>query len=205
MENQIVRFSGRFYKSYLITENELWISQAKHKTVEKFGKEIKQSGFLQSAKNLPFSSIINIEQNDAKSVVKLKFKNHRNEAKKLEIDFQDKMAARLFAHGLGKSASMNFNQAREVKWKPLVINLLWLLATIGFTTYIVNLDNSDSLLENSTGKNKLFGLIIKLALDNLGKIGVISISALISIMIIRSMIKRYRKPSTVTTYQQKMI
>lgn len=204
MENQIFKLFGSYYKSFAITQDELWLSKTRFKKLDKFEAEVRKKGVLKTAYSYPFSSISNISFNEANESVTIKHKNIKNEDKKLEIEFGDKKLSNRFGHFLGHKLKMTKIQNQESKWQSSMFNAFWLIFTVGFTYFLTTLKDTIELVNSTSGKSKAVALLFKLIIDKIGHIGVVIIGALISILITYKMYKRFKNPADKILYQQKL-
>ena len=89
MEDQIFEVGAGLSKSMVLRENEIWLSQNKVKSLEKFEKAVNSTGLMKSAYTIPLDAISEISYNEASESAQIKYTNEKNKEKKLKISFTE--------------------------------------------------------------------------------------------------------------------
>lgn len=202
MENQIFGIESTFWKSLAIKDDELWLSQNKVNDLEKFESAIQKTGMLKSAYSYPLSSISEISFNEASESVKIKYQDEKGKQKKLNIGFGDKGLSNQFGQYLGDKLGMTKSQKQEGQLKPLLLNLLYLVLSIGGTIFLGTMEDTNELTDGGTRRSRNKGAFLKLIVDTIGQTGVIIIGSLISIYLIYQLYKRFKNPAIEVVYQK---
>ena len=202
MENQIFEIESTLWKSLAIKGDELWISQDKVSNFEKFEKGIRKSGLMKSAYAVPLSSISEISFNEASESIKLKYEDEKGKQKKLNIGFGDKDLSNQFGQFLGDKLGMKKSQKQEGQLKPLLLNVLYLILSVGGTIFLATMEDTDELTDRGTRRSRNKGAFLKLIVDTIGQTGVIIIGTLISIYLIYQLYKRFKNPANQVVYQK---
>ncbi|MEZ4907204.1 MAG: hypothetical protein R2771_06100 [Saprospiraceae bacterium] len=195
MENQIFEVAAIFYKSLVLRENELWVSQNKVGSLEKFEKAVNNTGMMKSAFSIPLTSISEISYNEASESTKLKYTNEKGKDKKLNIGFGDVAVSNQFGEYLGNKLGFKKSSTKEGQLKPLLLNGLYLLIAIGGTFFLGMMDDTSELTESGSRRSRNKGAFLKLIVDTVGQTGVFIIGGLISIYLAYKLYKRYKRPS----------
>lgn len=202
MENQIFVIENTFWKVLAIKGGELWLSQNKVSNFEKFEKDIQKTGLMKSAYSYPLSSISEISFNEASESVKLKYQDEKGKQKKLNIGFGDNDLSNQFGQFLGDKLGMKKSQKQEGQLKPLLLNIMYLILSIGGTIFLATMDDTNELTDGATRKSRNKGAFLKLIVDAIGQTGVIIIGTLISIYLIYQLYKRFKNPANEVVYQK---
>jgi hypothetical protein len=107
---------GSHAKSFVIRDDDLWLSYKKYKNLEKFEGKFEMKGIRRNALSFPLSSISTISFNEASDSVTIKHKFIKNEDKKFKMDLGDKKLSKQFGHFLGHKLNMTKSQNQESKW-----------------------------------------------------------------------------------------
>ena len=202
MENQIFVIENIFWKSLAIKGDEFWLSQDQVSDFEKFEKGIKKTGLMKSGQAYPLSSIIEISFNEASESVKLKYQNEKGKQKKLNIGFGDKDLSNQFGQFLGEKLGMKKSQKQESQLKPLLLNCLYLIFSIGVTFVLATIEDTNELTGGGTRRSQSGKAILKLIVDTIGQTGVIIVGSLISLFLIYRLYNRFKNPAYEVLYKR---
>lgn len=202
MENQIFIIDSTWWKSVVLKDNELWLSQGKVSSLEKFEKALQKTGMMKNAYSYPLSSVSEVSYNEASESVKLIYKDEEGKDKKLKMNFGDRELSNNFGRFLGEKLEMTKSQQQEGHTKPLLLNLFYLLVTIGCTISVLAIDDSTDLSDGGTRRSRRNKAFLKMILDTIGQTGVIIIGTLVSIYLIHKLYKRYKTPANEIVYKR---
>lgn len=200
MENQIFSVGAGISKSMVLRENEIWFSQDNVRDLDKFEKAVNKTGMLQSAYSVPLDAISEVSYNEASESAKIKYTNEKGKEKKLNIGFEDKALSNQFGQYLGSKMNFTKSAKKEGQIKPLLLNLLYLLLTVGGTLFLGLMEDSSTLTENTSGRNRGKGEFLKMIVDTIGQTGVFIIGGLISAYLAYNLFKRFQNPSNEIVY-----
>ena len=201
MENQIFAIESTLWKSLLLKDDELWLSQNKVSSLEKFESAVQKTGMLKSAYAYPLSSISEISFNEASESVKLKYQNEKGKQKKLNIGFGEETLSNQFGHYLGEKLGLAKSQKQESQLKPLLLNLVYIIITVGATFFLATMEDSSELTDSGSRRNRNKGALMKMLVDTVGQTGVIIIGSLIAVFLIYRLYKRFKNPANEVVYQ----
>lgn len=202
MENQIITIESTFYKSLAIKGDELWLSANKEADFGTFENGINKTGLMKAAYAYPLSSITEISFNEATESIKLRYEDENGKLKKLNLKFEDKDFSNQFGDYLGEKLGMTRSQEQERQWKPLLMNLFYLIVAIGGTYATAMIDDTEELTDGGSRKSRSRGAILKLIVDTVGQTGVIIIGSLISLYLIYRLYTRFKNPANEVVYQK---
>ena len=195
MENQIFEVAAGISKSMLLRDDELWFSQDKVKSFEKFEKAVNKTGLLQSAYKVPLSSINEVSFNEASESAKIKYINEKGKEKKLNIGFGEVSISNQFGEHLGEKLGFTKSSTQESQLKPLLLNGLYLLLAIGGTFIFGTMEDTAEITDNNSRRGRGGRAIMKLIVDTIGQTGVFIVGGLISLYLAYRLYKRYKNPS----------
>ena len=201
MENQIFRIENNTWKSIALREKAIWFSEKKLNDLDKFAKEIHDAKITERAYACPLDVISEVSFNEASETVKIRYKNEFGEQKKLKIEFGDQELSNQFGHYLGGKLALPEKQKQERQWKPLLLNLLYLILAIVGTIYLGTMEDTEDLIETGSRRSRGRLGFLKIIVDTIGQTGVVIIGTLISILIIYQAYQRFKKPANEIVYQ----
>lgn len=202
MENQIFEVAATFYKSLVLKNDELWVSQNKISNLEKFEKAVNNTGMMKSAFAIPFSTISEISFNEASESAKIKYYNEKGKEKKLNIGFGDMTTSNQFGNYLGGKLGFKKSSKQEGQLKPLLLNALYLIIAIGGTFLFGMMDDTSQITESTRRKGSGARAILKLVIDSIGQTGVFIVGGLISLYLAYQLYKRFKNPSNEILYSK---
>ena len=130
MENHIFRISGSYMESLALRENEIWISQNKVRSIEKFEKAVLNTGMLKHAYSIPLDKIYEIKFNEGDESLLIRYVNEKGKNKKLDVAFEDEPSSNKVGKYLGEKLGFTQQIKVENKLKPLLINGLLLFLSL---------------------------------------------------------------------------
>lgn len=202
MENQIFEVGAGLAKSMVLRENEIWLSTDKVSSIEKFEKAVGKTGIMRSAYIVPLSSLNEISYNEASQSTKIKYTDEKGKEKKLNIGFDEVDLSNQFGQYLGEKMNFSKETTQENQIKPLLWNGFFLLLTIASTIVIGTLEDTSSLTESASRRNRGGVAILKMIVDAVGQTGVFVIGGLISAYLCYQLYKRFKNPSSEILYSR---
>lgn len=202
MENQIFEVTSTFFKSLVIKNDALWLSQNKVSSLEKFEKAVNKTGMMKSAIAIPLSDISEISFNEASQSAKIKYTNEKGKEKKMNLGFGDVNLSNQFGEYLGQKLSFTKSSTQEGQLKPLLINGLSLLLALGITIFLGTMDDTSSLTDSGSRRSRNKGAFLKMIVDTIGQTGVLVIGGLISLYLAYQLYKRFKNPSNEVLYSK---
>ena len=172
------------------------------KNLEKFEEGIQKTGMMKSSYAYPLSTISEISFNEASESVKIKYQDEKGKEKKFKFGFGDKDLSNQFGQFLGERLNMTKSQKQEGQIKPLLLNALYLIISVGMTIFLATLDDTAELAEGGSRRSRNKGAFLKLIVDTIGQTGVIILGSLISIYLGYRLFKRFKSPANEIVYQK---
>ncbi|MCB0688815.1 MAG: hypothetical protein KDC53_19895 [Saprospiraceae bacterium] len=200
MENKIFDVGAGFYKSMVLRDSEIWLSQNKVDNLDKFEKAVQKVGMMKSAYALPLSYITGISFNDASVSTKIKY-NDEGKEKSLNIGFDSEELSNEFGEYLGQKLGFSRSEVIEGQTKPLLWNLLLVLVTMVSTYILGTLEDTTQLADGGSRRSRSRGAIAKIIIDTIGHTGVIIIGLILTFYFIYKAYRRYSNPALVITYK----
>lgn len=195
MEDQIYVIKSTLWKSMAVKGDELWLSQNTVNDIYKFESAIEKTGILKSAYAIPLASISEISFNEANESVKLRYKDEKRIGRKINARFGNRNLSNQFGHFLGEKLGMTKSRKQERQIKPLLLNLLYLVLSIGGTIFLATMEDTNGLTDGVTRRSRSRGAFLKIIVDTIGQTGVIIIGTLVSIYFIYELYKRFKNPA----------
>ena len=177
MENHIFRISGSYMESLALRENEIWISQNKVRSIEKFEKAVLNTGMLKHAYSIPLDKIYEIKFNEGDESLLIRYVNEKGKNKKLDVAFEDEPSSNKVGKYLGEKLGFTQQIKVENKLKPLLINGLLLFFAIGATVLFGLSEDPGAEIDVDSGvrRNRGGRQLMKFIFDTIGQLSLIHI------------------------------
>lgn len=190
-------------ESFTLRENEIWISQNKVRSIEKFEKAVLNTGMLKSAYSIPLDKVYEVKFNEGDESLLIRYVNEKEKNKKLNIAFDDEPFSNKVGVYLGEKLGFSKQVEVESKIKPLLINGLILLFSIGATVVFGLMEDPGAEVDVDSGSRRNRGgrQLMKFLFETIGQTGVIILGTAISLYLAYQLYQRYKSPTNVITYK----
>ncbi|WNJ19362.1 hypothetical protein [Pontibacter sp. G13] len=203
MESNIYSLIGKMWKSVTVHNGELWVSNSKRRSIEKFSEAVQKTGMMKSAYAWPYDRITAVSFNTASSDVEVSYLNEKDKEKSYQLEFLDEEEANQFGNFLGKDLGYGVMENKEPAWKPLGKSLLYIASILFLTIMGATVEDPSELGENSRN-GRAIGKILALITDVIGQTGLIIVGVLASLVIGFFAFKRFKNPAQDVTYSQSL-
>ena len=200
MENQIISVKSTFWKSLVVRDNELWLSQNNVSNLEKFEKGIHQTGLMKSAYAYPLESITEVSFNEASEAIKLRYIDEKGKNKKMSFEFGDVELSNHFGHFLGAKNRFAKSEKQESQTKYLMLNGLYLFVAVAMTAWLYSMDDFSDFGDSAKGKRRGMAMLIQSILETIGHTGILLIGILSTAYLGYNLYKRFQNPASEIVY-----
>lgn len=200
MKNHIFYIKSVPWESLAITDNEIWLSSSKVRSLDKFEEGVNKTGMMKTTYAYSLSTISEVAYNESTESVKIRYRNEKGKDKKLNMDFGDEDLSNEFGQWLGEYLNLTKSEKKENQLKKLLEYLFLLVLTIGGTYFLATMEDTSGLTDSSSRRTRNRGAFLKLIVDTIGQTGVIIVGALISAYLIYQLYTRYTNPASDILY-----
>lgn len=199
MENQIIQVTEAKWKSILLNETELWLSQDKIKDFQNFERAVRYPGsFKVAGVSYSLDKIMRLRFNELSDTINLEYTSSEK-TKKVELKFNDKEQAKQFGNYLGEKLGFNRHVNQENKTTPLLKQLLYLIVVIVITVFLGTSVDSEDVNSSNVRKG---GALLRIIYDTIGQTGILILGSLISIFLAYKLYNRYQNPVNDIIYEK---
>lgn len=203
MDN-IIYLQSEIYKSMLLRDKELWLSDGKEADVEKFEKAIQKKGLFNDAHSIPLHTLYKIHYNETlPSKIHLSYTDIKDEWQDIEIDFDNTAKGIEFAEYLAQKNRMSKTVEEENKTQKLVINMAGAILAAALSLWLGIYVDPARIDENTGGlKRKRYARLLKFIYDTIGQKGLLLIGLAIFAVLVYRAYKQYHNPGNVVSYNR---
>src|SRR5687767_10419685 len=144
MENIIYKISGAHFKSFALTNNEIWVSSNNCSTLEKLQKSTYGSEWERNGYHIQLNSINEISYNESSNSVKFSFTDKQGKTDNLKVNFDNKSISTGIANYLGNKLNLNVRIQQESKFKAMWPNAKLVIILILISYSISKVGNAKS-------------------------------------------------------------
>ncbi|MFK7970665.1 MAG: hypothetical protein AB8F95_09865 [Bacteroidia bacterium] len=197
MEDQVFALDDSNWKSVVLTDSALMICNKKHASLNDFH----DPGMLNKSRIIALDDIHGITMNSASSTMHVRYDKEGKE-KKMGIEFDEPEFALEYGTYIGAKLQMNPETEEEQPWKPLAINVFYLLLAMAATAFIGLMDPAEVNEDSGSRKTRTFKTIVLLLHETIGQIGIFIIGGLIVAFLAYRVFQRFSKPATNVTFSR---
>lgn len=202
MLNKIIYIESTLWKTIVITKDEMWLSGNNITSILEFEKGLQKTGILKSSYAYDLSTVSEISFNEADKEVKIKYLNEKGKQKKLTAGFKDEAFSNEFGNFLGEHLGLNKYEKQESQIKPLLLNMVYILISVGLTYFLGTMDDTNELTESGSRRSRNKGAFLKLIVDTIGQTGILLIGSLISLYLMYQLYQRFQNPANEVVFQK---
>lgn len=198
MTNQVYRITNDKFSTLVVDNEAIKLSSKKYTSYEEFQNDWNKKLSLAKKFSVKNEDIVAISKEENSGEIGVKYKSLLglftfSKYYEMAIDFKDEEDADTVLNHFVQHRFFYKNNNKQTPFQAVSKNLFYLLFTIGFTllgySEAVGMANG-TVTDKGTGKAYLFRQLIELLTPN----GVLAAGALISLIIITKIWKRYKNP-----------
>ncbi len=197
MKNQIIQLGEKNRKVFGFTDEQIIISSKEHKSFESLIASTKKSGILESIKVIPIKSLTGLGYNEKDNAFTINYK-HKDKTKKTSILLEDVEMRDSIVSKIAELKEFKKDVVDESKTKPLIINLIVVVAIPIFTwifrNLAINSENGEHYV--ATGRRSGIKQLVANAIEAIGSTGITIIGVLGLAYMIYITYKRFTNPAS---------
>lgn len=202
MRNQIIRLEEKNRKVLAYTDEKIVMSSKGGHTFDSLMESSEKSGMLEIVKTIPIDSINELYFNEKDETFTVKFEK-KGKIKKDTIQLNDISIRESLVSDLASLKGLTKNVSTESKIKPLLLNLIALVAvpifTYVFRGMAIEAQNGEQYI--ATGTRRGSKQLIAELVEFIGPTGVVIIGVLAMIYFSFITYKRYNNPASEVTFK----
>jgi hypothetical protein len=197
MKNRVINVTETKWKSILLRDDELWLSQDSISNLAKFEEAVNTPHKVKAVVyKYPLEKLVKLKFNESSEIVEYEYPmSAKNRI--IKIKFNTSSQANEFGSYLGEQLQFSKTENIENRTKPLLFNSLYVLFGI-LGTYVLGVYFNDGDFDSSTGgsrKGRSGGAIIRLLYNTIGQTGILILGTIITLFFAYKLFQRYQKPA----------
>ena len=193
-------------KTLKLNEDNFWFSVKEHKDFESFKKIVEKNNgkFLNSHGIVPYKFITKIRLNEKSDKIKFKYTNIKGKDEEIDLSFDQKEDAMKIGEFIANKTSLKKDIQAESTTKALLINILYILGSIGITAFLAmgeDLDVDQDSYSRSARRARSGKVLINMIHNLIGQTGIILIGTIVTAYFIFKTWKRYKNPANDIIFQ----
>ena len=198
MKNRIIRLGGKDLKVFGFNDEQIVFSSKKHETMESLLESTAKSSMLETVKAIPLSSVSQLDYNDNDESFKIRYlKNGKQKKQTIALPNVEMISA--VASAMAEVKGFNKEVTNESKTKPLLLNLLGVVAMPLFTwvLYDIAVDaQNGGHFEVSSGRRRGANQLLVNVVEAIGPTGILIIGAIALLIMLYVTYRRYNNPAS---------
>ncbi len=204
MKNRIIRLGGKDLKVFGFNDEQIVFSSKKHESMETLLESTAKSSMLETVKAIPFSSITQLDYNEKDDeAFTIRFlKNGKQKKQHVQLPNIEMISA--VASAVAEVKGFNKDVTQESKTKPLLLNLLGVVAMPLFTWvfYDIAVDaQQGGHYEVSSGRRRGTNQLLVNVVEAIGPTGILMIGTIALLIMLYVTYRRYNNPASEVLYK----
>ena len=204
MKNRIIRLVGKDLKVFGFNDEQIVFSSKKHESMESLLESTAKSSMLETVKAIPLSSVTQLDYNEKDDeAFTIRFlKNGKQKKQHVQLPNIEMISA--VASAVAEVKGFNKDVTQESKTKPLLLNLLGVVAMPLFTWvfYDIAVDaQQGGHYEVSSGRRRGANQLLVNVVEAIGPTGILIIGAIALLIMLYVTYRRYNNPASEVLYK----